>query len=360
VPAPQAQPRFAFTTAAGAPGEGAEAATRTVYEGLRPGLERQGMSLADVVRTRLFFSSRDSFRGVTAARAPLFEELFADGEYPSTGGFVAAGGEGRPAFEVDAVAFPGRRAVEGASVGEPGAPRPPVADVNLAGEVAFLSGRTAAVEDGVEVDPGAQARAVLEATATALAGVGTAPERILALTVFVAERAAGAGFAAVEAEIESFLRDHPGPPPAIVRLGAEALVFPGRTVGFDAVAALPGASAAGSGDGDARAVRCGGLLVGAAAATSSDPATAAAEAAWALAARVADLGAPVSPAAAVGVWSTFAGSGAELLARLRAELVPYLAEPELTLRQMGPARDGDTLVLELHADCPEINPEEKR
>jgi enamine deaminase RidA (YjgF/YER057c/UK114 family) len=317
------------------------------------------MSLADVVRTRMFFGSRDSFRAVTAARTPLFEELFADGEYPATGGFVGVAGDADSAFGLDAIAYPGREAVAGASVGEPGAPRPPVSDVNLAGDIVFLSGRTAAVADGGEVDPGIQAHEVLQATATALGSVGASPDRVLALTVFVAERAAEDGFAAVEHEIQEWLRGHPGPPPVIVRLGASQLVFPGRTVGFDAIGVRAGAHATGSDDGDARAVRCGRLLVGTAASAETDQQAAAAAAAKALVAQVAAFDAEVSPGAAVTVWSTFDAPDADLLATARAELESALPEPDLTLRAMGPCRPGDTLVIELHADCPDANSKEE-
>ena len=235
--------RFTFAAAEGAGIDVAEA-SRASFAAVEFELAARGAQFADVVRTRLLYTARDDHPVMNQAREPLFRSAFADGDFPTSGGFVTGGrGDGSPGLVLQVVSRPGKRtAFSPAVIRRWGGVQPPFVHVAEVAGIAFVSGQTAFEADGTfpPRGPGEQARKVLSTFAPILAEVGRSVSDLLAITLFVAPEAAGDAFAEVLEALEELLAMVPEPTPVVTCIGAEALVFDGAFVGAEAVAGAPG------------------------------------------------------------------------------------------------------------------------
>jgi enamine deaminase RidA (YjgF/YER057c/UK114 family) len=348
-----------FTFAA-AEGEGIDVAeaSRASFEAVQAGLSAHGAQLADIVRTRLLYTARADHPVMNQAREPLFRSVFADGAFPTSGGFVTGGrGDGSPRFGLEVIARPGKRtAFSPAVVRRWGGVQPPFVHVAEVAGIAFVSGQTAFESDGTfpERGPGEQARKVLGTLAPILAEVGRTVSDLLAITLFVAPEAAGDAFAEVRDALDELLAQVPDPPPVVTCIGAEALVFDGAYVGAEATAGAPDEprnacrvedQASGTCTLGSTAARSGELVVATVAVCETSADAAIEIAARALADGVLGVGGPVAPGALVTAFyappltrsDTAALSGA-----LEQAFPDAIVHPV----PMRPARGAETLLLE--------------
>jgi enamine deaminase RidA (YjgF/YER057c/UK114 family) len=351
---------FTFAAAEGAGIDVAEA-SRASFEAVEAGLHAREAQFADIVRTRLLYSARADHPVMNQAREPLFRSVFADGDFPTSGGFVTGGrGDGSPRFGLEVVARSGKRtAFSPAVIRRWGGVAPPFVHVAEVAGVAFVSGQTAFETDGTFPlrGPGEQARKVLSTFAPILAEVGRTVANLLAITLFVAPEAAGDAFAGVRDALDELLSKVGDPPPVITCVGAEALVFNGAYVGAEAVAGAPGALRNVCRVEDPRAValalgstaaRSGDLVVASVAVSEERGAAAIDVAAGALADAVAGVGGKVAPGALVTAFHApplTRDDIEELSGALQGTFPEVIVNPV----PMRPARGVETLLLEAYA-----------
>lgn len=281
----------------GMPASDIVAESQATYEQLDRELRGRGLAMHDVVRMRMLFTGQGDLAQMNTVREPMFREIFADGQFPSTAGFVTGPRGGAARFEMEVLAHAAKRT--GCSdevVLRYGGKRAPFVHVTEAGGVAFVSGQTAYEPDGTFVprSPGAQAEKVLGTIAPILAEVDRTVSDLMSVSLFVGPAARGDAFADVRSAVDAFVATIDSPAPVVTCVGVENLVFDGAAVGVEAVAGGRGGDRCVSAD--STAARAGELLVASAVGDGVESAIAR------LRAGVGELTDAVEPGALVTAW----------------------------------------------------------
>jgi enamine deaminase RidA (YjgF/YER057c/UK114 family) len=265
------QPRFVFMARRYPENQfnltiGTTAEAQRVFSDLEQDLAEYGLSLADVVKLRFFYTSLADFPDMNQVREPLFRARFAHGQFPSSTGVITGGRGGtQPRFELEVIAHAGKVAFNAPGVIEEWeGVRPPFSHANIAGGLIFISGQGAYNDDGglLSDDPTEQASASLGVLTKILAQAGCDTADVLSLTAYLTPIALKSR-SAIEAQLGQYLT---GAAIATV-IPVTGLAFPGMEVEIEVCArakAAPGQTpfATASHDaGAARAIRYGGLLL---------------------------------------------------------------------------------------------------
>jgi enamine deaminase RidA (YjgF/YER057c/UK114 family) len=317
------------------------------FAALEATLEAAGGRFEDIARTRLLYTSADDYQAMSAVRAPLFHERFADMGYPAAAGFVTGGrGGGPPRFEIEVIAHPHRRTANSpAVVHRFGGVVPPFAHANEAGGIVFVSGQTAFNLDGSFPHRSAteQAEKVLGTLEPILSEFARSLSDLIGLTIFIAPSVSPADFVGVEGCVRGFLADC-GATPVITWLGIQALIFPGAVLGMEAVAGSHDEAVKAP---EANATRCGELIL--ASATAGGPvAQAVTQAVGDLDRAIAQTGARPQPGGLVTAWFA-AGEREEVLELVRDALHDLVPAPTISAAPMRAIAGDETVTIELFA-----------
>jgi enamine deaminase RidA (YjgF/YER057c/UK114 family) len=209
-------------------------------------LKARGLSLANVVKVRLWYSGLQDFPDMNSVRDPLYRRTFANSSWPASSGFVTGGRGGpSPRFEIEVIAHPTQRGRSTeAAIRQWGDVTPPFSHANSTGSVVFLSGQGGYKADGSlsSPDPVIQSIEALKAVAGILAAEDLEVADVIGITVFTAPDAT-ARLTAVEAEVAKFIAANGATdvPMVVTWLDVDELAFPGMNVEID-VFAIPGSS----------------------------------------------------------------------------------------------------------------------
>ena len=307
------------------PGRDVATEARSSFETIRTSLEGQGLSLSDILKTRLHYASREVWADLNAVREPLYRATFLDRGFPASTGLITGGRAGGPRLEIEVVAARGKSTMNVDNVARIfGGRTTSFSHLGEAHGVAFLTGQSAFDDaGGFEVSSfGDEARKTLASLDEVLRASGRTAADIISLGTFLAPRAASvSAYDEIMGEVSSYL-SQPYRPTVVVSVGVQDLVWEEMSIEIEATAGpagaprraasgVPAASSLGRLPPHVSAVSAGGVV--AAATTATDLLTALRT----LASTVADVGG-VSGSPLITVW--YGGSlpeGAEKLIRQR-------------------------------------------
>ena len=220
------------------------AEARASFAAADKALAKHGLSLKNVFKTRLHYTTRQVWADLYHVREPLYAATFLDGGFPASTGLITGGrGGASPVLEIELTAAAGKSVLDDENVAHVfGGRTTSFSHLGEANGIAFLTGQSAFDAKGnITVSSFAEeAEQTLVSIEAVLKKSGRSIADIVSLGVFLGPPAAAA-YAEVRAAIDRFIQRGGGQPPAIACVGIEGLVWEGMSIEIDTVAGPAGA-----------------------------------------------------------------------------------------------------------------------